>query len=154
MVTVVDSGPHKVSRAADVRAPAGELFAIVADPHRHHELDGSGTVVGTVTGPRQLSKDAKFSVRMKQYGMPYRVTSVVTDLADGRVVQWRHPLGHQWRWEFTPLPDGSTRVTETFDYSTVGSLHARGLELFGYPKKNAAGIESTLRKLQARYPAS
>jgi ribosome-associated toxin RatA of RatAB toxin-antitoxin module len=154
MVTVVDAGPHKVSRSAEVRAPAGELFAMVADPHRHHELDGSGTVMSTVTGPHQLTKDARFSVRMKQYGTPYRVTSVVTDLEDGQVVQWRHPLGHQWRWEFTPLADGSTRVTETFDYSTVSPVKAKGLELFGIPKKNAAGIESTLRKLQARYPGS
>ncbi len=154
MVTVVDAGPHKVSRSAEVRAPASALFEMVADPHRHRELDGSGTVVGTVTGPKQLTKDAKFSVQMKQYGLPYRITSVVTDLEDVRVVQWRHPLGHQWRWEFTPLPDGSTRVTETFDYSTAGSIQAKGLELFGYPKKNAAGIESTLRQLQARYPGS
>jgi Polyketide cyclase / dehydrase and lipid transport len=154
MVTVVDAGPHKVSRAAEVRAPASELFAMVADPHRHHELDGSGTVLSTVTGPQQLTKDATFSVKMKQYGVPYRITSLVTDLQDGRVVQWRHPLGHQWRWEFTPLPDGSTLVTETFDYSQVSSLQAKSLELFGFPKKNAAGIESTLRKLQARYPGS
>ncbi|MEP7024815.1 MAG: SRPBCC family protein [Actinomycetota bacterium] len=151
MITVVDAGPRKVSRAADVQAPAAALFELVADPHRHAELDGSGTVLGTAEGPHQLTKDAKFSVRMKQYGVPYRITSHVTDLQDGRVVEWQHPLGHRWRWEFIPLAEGSTRVTETFDYSHISSASAKGLEVFGFPAKNAKGIESTLRQLQERH---
>jgi hypothetical protein len=153
-VTVVEAGPRKVSRTAEVQAPAAELFEIVADPYRHAELDGSGTVVGAVTGPQRLSADAKFSVRMKQYGAPYKITSRVTDFADGRVVEWQHPLGHRWRWEFAPVSDGVTRVTETFDYSHISGLKAKGLELTGTPKKNAAGIEATLAQLQARYPGA
>jgi hypothetical protein len=50
-VTVVDAWPRKISRSAEVNAPAGEIFEIVADPRRHGELDGSGTVMGTVAGP-------------------------------------------------------------------------------------------------------
>ncbi|MGH3678126.1 MAG: dimethyladenosine transferase, partial [Mycobacterium sp.] len=37
-VTTVDAGPRQVSRSVEVPAPAAELFAIVADPRRHHEL--------------------------------------------------------------------------------------------------------------------
>ena len=153
-VTVVDAGPRKVSRVAEVRAPAGELFEIVADPYRHADLDGSGTVVGAVTGPQRLSAGAKFSVRMRMYGAPYKITSTVTDFADGQVVEWQHPLGHRWRWEFAPQPDGSTLVTETFDYSRISALKAKGLELTGTPKKNGSGIEATLSGLQARYPGA
>jgi hypothetical protein len=153
-ITVVEAGPRKVSRAAEVKAPAAELFEIVADPYRHAELDGSGTVVGAVTGPQRLSAEARFSVRMKQYGAPYKITSRVTDFADGRVVEWQHPLGHRWRWEFAPVSAGVTTVTETFDYSQLSGLKAKGLELTGTPKKNAAGIEATLRGLQARYPGA
>jgi len=150
-VTVVDAGPRKVSRSVDVYAPVGELFDIVADPRRHAELDGSGTVVETVSGPDRLAEGEKFSVKMKQYGMPYRITSRVTEFQDGRVVEWCHPMGHRWRWEFEPQSTGSTRVTETFDYSHVGVAKVAGLELFGAPKHNAAGIDATLTKLQARY---
>jgi len=153
-VTVVDAGPRKVSRAAEVRAPAAELFEIVADPYRHAELDGSGTVVGAVSGPRRLSVGARFSVRMKQYGTPYKITSRVTEFVDGQVVEWQHPLGHRWRWEFTPVSADETTVTETFDYSQIGTLKAKGLELSVTPKKNAAGIEATLIQLQARYPGA
>ena len=77
-------------------APAvGELFGIVAGPHSHGELDGSGTVMGTAGGPRRLAQDARFPVKMKQYGVPYRITSRVTDFDDGHVVEWRHRLGHR-----------------------------------------------------------
>lgn len=150
-VNIVDTGPRKISRSAEVNAPADEIFAVVADPRRHHELDGGGTVLETIDGPERLSSGAKFSVRMKQYGVPYRITSHVTEFADGRVLEWQHPLGHRWRWELTPLSDRATLVTETFDYSQIGAAKANGLKWFGSLKQNAAGIEATLRQLQAKY---
>ena len=150
-INSVDAGPRRVSRSVEVQAPAADVFALVADPHRHGELDGSGTVGETVAGPQRLNEGDRFSVRMKQYGVPYRITSRVTELADGRVVEWRHPFGHRWRWELTPLSDASTRVTETFDYSPVPSWQAKGFELFKVPAQNAAGIEATLQRLQSRY---
>jgi len=107
-VTVVDAGPRKVSRAAEVHAPARELFAIVADPRRHGELDGSGTVHDTVSGPARLSAGARFSVKMTWYGVPYRITSRVTGFTEDRVVEWQHPLGHRWRWELAPLEEDRT----------------------------------------------
>ena len=51
-VTTVDAGPLQVSRSVDVAAPASELFAIVADPRRHHEVDGSGTVGDNIRSTR------------------------------------------------------------------------------------------------------
>jgi len=153
-ITAVDTGRRNVSRTAEVHAPPAELFEMVADPRRHGELDGSGTVMATVSGPGRLAQGARFSVKMKQFGVPYQITSLVTDFDDGRVLEWRNPLGHRWRWEFTPSAGDSTRVTETFDYSQASPLRARALELLGYPQRNAAGIEATLRKLQERYPVS
>ncbi len=150
-VTTVQDGPRKVTRSAEVGAPAAEVFALVADPHRHGELDGSGTVKDTVRGPVRLEQGSRFSVGMKQYGVPYRITSTVTHLAESRVVEWRHPAGHRWRWELTELTPTSTRVTETFDYSGINGVQAKALELLGIPAKNAAGIEATLVKLQARF---
>jgi hypothetical protein len=79
-VTVVDAGPRQVSRCVEVAAPAGELFAIVADPRRHGEIDGSGTVRENASAPAELVAGARFSTKMRMYGLPYRITSTVTAL--------------------------------------------------------------------------
>ncbi len=98
-VNVVDAGPHQVSRSVEVAAPAAELYALAADPRRHHELDGSGTVGDNISVPADVAVGSKFSTKMKMYGVPYRITSRVTALKPNELFEWRHPLGHRWRWE-------------------------------------------------------
>jgi hypothetical protein len=155
-VADVDAGPNQVSRSVEVNAPAAELFAIVADPRRHHELDGSGTVGGNLKAPAKLVPGARFTTKMKMFGVPYRITSVVTALKPDELIEWRHPVGHRWRWEFTALSPTSTRVTETFDYSDAGAIK-EALQYYrrmGFAKANATGIEATLTRLRDRYPDS
>ena len=55
-VTVVDAGPRRVSRSVEVAAPATELFEMAADPRRHSELDGSGTVRDNIKATRQSDR--------------------------------------------------------------------------------------------------
>ncbi|HEX3786891.1 MAG TPA: SRPBCC family protein, partial [Pseudonocardiaceae bacterium] len=149
-VTTANTGPRTVSRQVLVHAPADEIFALVADPHRHAELDGSGTVRDVpVTGPDRLSAGATFTVGMRQFGFPYKITSTVVAFEDNHVIEWRHPMGHRWRWELTEVEPGSTQVTETFDYRTAKA--PKMLELFGYPAKNGDGITRTLQALVARF---
>jgi hypothetical protein len=152
-VTVVDAGPNQVSRSVEVHAPASELFAIVADPRRHRELDGSGTVRDNIRGPERLGAGARFSTKMTMFGMPYRITSTVTEFKSDQLIEWRHPLGHRWRWEFAAVTPTTTRVTETFDYRDTGPVKDRlkYYELTGFAKRNAAGIEATLSRLRDRY---
>src|ERR1700753_1086202 len=153
-VIVIDAGPHQVSRSVDVAAPAAELYAMAADPWRHAELDGSGTVQGNIKVPDVLVVGSKFSTSMKMLGMPYRLTSTVTALKPNELVEWRHPFGHRWRWAFEELSPTSTRVTETFDYRD-GSLKnkLKYYERTGFRKSNGLGIEATLAKLRDRYAA-
>jgi uncharacterized membrane protein len=151
-VNVLDAGPHQVSRSVEVSAPAAELYAMAADPRRHHELDGSGTVGDNITVPAEMAVGSKFSTKMKMYGLPYRITSRVTALVPNELVEWRHPLGHRWRWQFESLSPTRTRVTETFDYRDAGiKTRLKYYELMGFRKANASGIESTLAKLRDRY---
>lgn len=159
-VIVVDTGPRQVSRAVEVAAPADEIFDLLADPHQHPEVDGSSTVRSAIKGSSRLRSGDRFSIGMKMFGLPYRITSRVTQAQQGRLLEWQHPLGHRWRWTFVPVDAGSgsdsdkagtTRVTETFDYSMVGPIQAGSLELLRFPSRNAAGIEATLERLEARY---
>ncbi|OBH30871.1 dimethyladenosine transferase [Mycobacterium sp. E342] len=152
-VTVVDAGPRQVSRSVEVAAPAAELYAMAVDPRRHSELDGSGTVRDNIKAPAKLAVGSRFSTKMRMYGLPYRITSTVTALNPDELVEWRHPLGHRWRWEFESLSPSRTRVTETFDYRDAGAIKnaLNYYTLIGAKKANAAGIEATLARLRDRY---
>ncbi len=150
MIETVDRGPKAISRSAVVDVPAEAIFALLVDPHRHHELDGSGTVGKGISGPAHLRQGDTFTVSMKQFGVPYRIKSTVTRLTENREIEWRHPAGHTWHWELEPLPNGQTRVTETWDFSK--SKAATIYRLIGVPKRNTAGIESTLRGLPTAIP--
>lgn len=152
-ITVVDAGPRRVSRSVEVAAPAAELFALVADPRRHHELDGSGTVGENIAVPAELAAGARFSTKMRMFGLPYRITSTVTALKPGALIEWRHPFGHRWRWEFDEISPTLTRVTETFDFHETGPVKdaMNYYTLTRFAKSNAAGIEATLANLRDRY---
>src|SRR4051812_30198336 len=106
-VIIVASPPRVVSRRIVVAAPAADLFALVADPHRHGELDGSGTVRNAVSGPDRLRLGDRFSVAMRLGPLPYRITSVVTAFEENTRLEWRHPAGHRWRWEFAATSPAS-----------------------------------------------
>jgi len=147
--TVVDKGDRQVSRSIVVNASAHELFEILSHPHRHHEIDGSGMVGLVATGEERMVEGGTFTVNMKAMGMPYRITSQVTVIVPDRVVEWQHPSGHRWRYEFEQISPGQTRVTETWDYRETRWVRAH--ELMGFPKRNARGIEQTLVRLAERY---
>lgn len=145
-VESVDRGKDVLARRIRVNLPAEAIFARLDNPHRHHEIDGSGTVQAKVEGPTTLTKGARFTVAMKMFGLPYRITSTVVDHEPNRVIEWKHPAGHTWRWELEPQPDGTTVVTESWD--TRQSKGRPFYKLVGLPGRNAKGIESTLRHLE------
>ncbi len=144
-VEVVPTGsPWIISRSILVEAPAERIFDLLADPRRHSDFDGSGSVRGAVSGPERLSLGAKFGMDMR-LGVPYRVSSQVKEFEEGRRIAWAHIGGHRWRYELEPLADGSTRVTETFDATTARS--ARALKLMDAYNRNTRAIEETLPRL-------
>jgi hypothetical protein len=121
-VTIVDPGPRQISRSVEVQAAAPELFAIVADATRHQEVDGSGTVRGNIRAPAKFVVGARFSTRMWMCRVPYRITSTVTRIVPGKLIEWRHPVGQHWRWEFEALSSTLTRVPKRSTTATpVGS---------------------------------
>jgi uncharacterized protein YndB with AHSA1/START domain len=73
-----------------IAAPPEPIFAVLADPARHPEIDASGSVKAPAAGaPTRLSLGATFQMSMKR-----------------RI----------WRYTLEPV-DGGTRVTETWDIS-------------------------------------
>ena len=108
-----------------IPAPADKIFALIADPSRHPDIDGSGTVRKAKDAPQRLALGSKFGMSMKM-GLPYSMVSEVIEFEDGRRIAWqtRPPSsigarlggGRIWRYELEPVADG-TRVRETWDIS-------------------------------------
>lgn len=134
-----------VSVSRVITATPDKIFAVLDDPSRHAEIDGSGTVQKARVPSRHLVLGDRFGMDMK-IGVPYRITSKVVEYEKDRRIAWAHFGGHRWRYELEPT-DGGTRVTESFDWST--SKLPMAIELAGYPKKHPANMEKTLERLAA-----
>jgi uncharacterized protein YndB with AHSA1/START domain len=107
-----------------IPAPAEQIFDLLADPSRHREIDGSGTVRDAKQQPQRVKLGDKFGMSMK-LGLPYTMVSTVIEFEDNRRIAWqsRPPSvfgkisgGRVWRYELEPV-DGGTRVRETWDIS-------------------------------------
>ena len=108
-----------------VQAPAAQVFAILADPARHREIDGSGTVRDAVDAPQRLALGARFGMNMKA-GAPYRMVNEVVEFEPDRRIAWQARPdkgwaakgigGRIWRYELEPR-EGGTLVRETWDIS-------------------------------------
>lgn len=138
-----------ISETTTIDAPPAAVFAIVADPHQHTRIDGSGSVQEMTDGPERLSEGATFGADMKLFGVPYKITNHVVEFEEDRRIAWRHFGGHRWRYEISPTDDGGTQVTESFDFTRHGPLAAAVLKAAGFPARNRRGIVKTLVRLKA-----
>ncbi len=117
--------PDVASVERIIHAPAKAIFAVLADPTRHHEIDGSGTVREAKDTPRKLTLGSTFGMSMR-WGLPYSMTNTVVEFEQDRRIAWQTtgamPLigrfigGRIWRYELEPTT-GGTRVRESWDIS-------------------------------------
>lgn len=147
----INTGPFTISYRVWVDAEAAELWQLASNPHRHHELDGGGTLSARVTGPERLAVGDTFNIWMRQFGLPYTLKMRVLTADHEREIAWQHPGKHIWRWAFDPADTGGTWVTETFDYTQVKPLMIRGFDWLGIFQNNANNMQASLKQLQQRF---
>ena len=143
------SDPGKiVSVTVKVNADPATIFDLLADPAKHGEIDGSGSVQkAQSSAPARLSLGAKFGMDMK-LGVKYKITNEVVEFDEPRRIAWRHFGGHVWRYILEPT-EGGTLVTEQFDWNTARSPLM--MRVMSYPAKNRVSIEKTLKRLAERF---
>lgn len=142
------AGARIISDSIVIDVPAAEIFAILADPSAHAEIDGSDSVRGVTSTAtdRQLQLGDRFGMNMR-IGLPYRVSNTVVEYDEDRLIAWQHFAKHTWRYELDELEPSRTLVTESWDWS--GSPFARILELGGFPQRNRSALPASLRKLKS-----
>ncbi len=139
--------PRTIQASIRVEAPPSVVFDILTDPRQHPRIDGSGTVRGTITGPDRLVHGSEFGVRMRMFGLPYKINNRVVEHEPDRLIAWRHFGGHRWRYELTPI-GAATKVTETFDETRSNRLARLVITLLGARRRNRRSIPATLRRLK------
>jgi hypothetical protein len=136
----------RVSRLVPAEPQA--IFDVLADPRRHADFDGSGSVkAARVNAPERLSLGAKFGMDMR-IGLPYRITNEVVEFDEPRQIGWRHFGGHVWRYRLEST-EGGTLVTEEFDWSTNKSPLM--LKVMKAQERNRVAMEATLKRLEQMF---
>jgi hypothetical protein len=110
-------------------APVGQVWAVLVEPRRHAEIDGSG-MVRSVAGEQALSRitgvDQVFTMQMRYPSLgDYRTDNRVIEFDEERAICWttaregQESPGVRWRWQLQPDGPGSTVVRHSYDWSRV-----------------------------------
>jgi uncharacterized protein YndB with AHSA1/START domain len=124
---------RKIQVSAVVDAPAADIFALLCDPDRHPDLDGSGMLRGLVDGQPLLAIGQRFTMDMHQDAFgDYRMVNAVTAYVPDARIGWEPRLdpgcelaaklgdmevgGHTFTFD---LREVGTEVTETYEWMSV-----------------------------------
>jgi hypothetical protein len=117
LAEILETGNETIKSARIViNAPAEKIFAILSNPHRHKEIDGSHTIQENISGPDKLVLGSKFGMKMR-LGVNYRIKNTVVEYQENSLIAWRHVGRWIWRYELVNIGPQMTQVTETFDAS-------------------------------------
>ena len=139
-----------------IKAEPSAIFALLADPAQHCEIDGSGSVRESKEGSTRLSMGSKFGMSMK-LGVPYSMMNEVIEFDEPKRIAWQtHPPsamgerlfgGRIWRYELEPT-EGGTIVRESWDVSQE-KQPVRALLRVGRTRDHTRkAMEATLDKIE------
>ena len=140
-----------------IKADPAAIFALLADPSKHCEIDGSGSVRDAKAGSETLAMGSKFGMSMK-LGAPYSMMNEVIEFDEPKRIAWqtRPPSslggrlfgGRIWRYELEPTESG-TLVRETWDISQE-KQPVRSLLRVGRSRDHTRkSMDATLEKIEA-----
>lgn len=132
--TTDDNEPGVVSVSRRIGAPADAIFALLADPGRHTELDGTDMLRGVESGGPITAVGDRFVMNMffDHFGGDYKMDNHVVEFEPGKRIAWApaagddktgradaisEPVGHRWIFDLAPAGVDATVVTETYDCS-------------------------------------
>lgn len=129
------------------------IFTLLSDASRHHDIDGSGTVMAARSGAAErLRPGAAFGMSMR-VGLPYSTVNTVIEYEENRRIAWQTTIGgipgrlaggRIWRYELEPA-EGGTRVRESWDISQ--DKQSAMLKLVA-ARRTRAAMEKTLERIE------
>jgi uncharacterized protein YndB with AHSA1/START domain len=121
--------PVKVTRK--IEAEPGEIFALLSNPSRHQDFDGTGMLRTAASESVITGVGDEFTMNMffEPRGGDYQVVNRVVEFVPDQRIGWEpirqdagtgdvpagKAVGHRWSYELVADGPGSTLVTETYD---------------------------------------
>lgn len=151
---------ERLTVTGSVPAAPEAVFALLADPARHSEIDGAGHLKGMIDGNPVSGVGDSFIIDMHQDGIgDYVMRNEVTEFEPGRRITWApnvHPPGsmahivgdmktggHVYSWVLTPNADGGTDVEHFCDWSAVED---EGFKAF-FPRVTAEQMSESIQRV-------
>ncbi len=146
-----------------IPTPPEPIFALLIDPSRHRDIDGSGTVRDVKGESSQLRLGSTFGMSMR-LGIPYSMVSTVVEYEENRLLAWqtrgpgrigKRVGGRIWRYRIEPV-DGGTRVRESWDITRESPLTKWLISRVGAAdaRKNMAATLRRIEELVTAEPAN
>ena len=117
-----------------IPADAAAIFAVLADPQGHVDIDASGMLLDATGAPVTAVGDT-FVVHMDREALndfplgKYDVTIEITEFEQDRRIAWtilgqiQPPIGHVYGYDLAPA-EGGTIVTSFYDWSAIDPVWA------------------------------
>jgi len=140
-----------------VEAPAGAVFAVLADPTTHKDIDGTGWLREALDDEPLTAVGQIFRIAMYHDNHPdkhYEMANKVIAIQPDRVIAWEPGSaaedgslefgGWTWRYDLRPVRDDRTEVTLTYDWSNVPTPLR---EHIAFPPFPVSHVENSLANL-------
>ena len=148
-----------VSASTIINAPAGVIFAVLADPAQHAAIDGTGWVREPL-GMKPLTASGQiFRMAMYHANHPdgnYQMANRVQVFDPPHVISWEpgqdtgdgslRSGGWIWRYDLTPAGPSGTTVTLSYDWSAVPGAPRQHIQ---FPPFSPDHLASSLAHLGA-----
>jgi hypothetical protein len=152
--------PECVTASTTIEAAPEAVFAVLADPPAHVEIDGTGWVRESLDGDRITAVGQVFRMAMYHPNHPdrdYKMANRVEVFDQPRAIAWRPGQespetgelsfgGWIWRYDLEAVGPSQTTVTLTYDWSAVP---ARIREYLPFPPFADDHLDNSLKHLSA-----
>jgi hypothetical protein len=148
---------EQLQTSTTIDATPEAVFAVLADPSAHAEIDGTGWVRDSLDGERITVAGQVFRMAMYHPNHPdkdYKIANLVEVFDEPRAIAWKPGTESPetgelsfggWTWRYDLEATGSsTKVTLTYDWSGVGP---EVREIIQFPPFAPDHLDSSLQHL-------
>ena len=120
-MTTQEAQARILSASREIKADAGTIFELIADPAVQPSWDGNDNLGEAAPGQRVHGVGDVFAMTLT--GTSGVRDNRVVEFTEGRLIAWmpgdpgQGPAGHLWRWELEPVDETRTLVTHTYDWT-------------------------------------